>query len=91
MVMNIEVMFFGKLRDVAGISKETVAAPDPTKLAGLISMLESKHGSKFAKEMAESKSLRILVNGREYQILSGMETPLKDNDSVVLLPYIEGG
>lgn len=89
--MDIEVMFFGKLRELAGVSKEIVAIDRAANLTGLVSNLGEKHGSKFTDEVAATRGLRILVNGREYQLLSGMETQLKDKDSVVLLPPIEGG
>jgi MoaD family protein len=89
--MEIEVMLFGKLREIAGISKEIVAFDGVATLTGLVSMLGEKHGLKFADEVAATRGLRILVNGREYQHLGGMETQLKDKDSVVLLPPIEGG
>ena len=89
--MDIEVMFFGRLRDLAGVSKEMVAANNIANLSELVTSLAEKHGSKFADEVAATRGLRILVNGREYQVLAGMETQLKNGDSVVLLPPIEGG
>ena len=89
--MDIEVMFFGKLRELAGVSKEIIAIDGAAKLTGLVSTLGDKHGSKFVDEVAATRGLRILVNGREYQVLDGMETKLKDKDTVVLLPPIEGG
>lgn len=89
--MNVEVMFFGKLREVAGASKETAALEAGGKLSDLMSRLEEIHGAKFAEEVRSIKGLRILINGREYQVLDGVETVLKEKDSVVLLPPIEGG
>jgi molybdopterin converting factor small subunit len=89
--MDIEVMLFGKLRELGGVSKEIVAIDDAGKLAGLIAILGEKHGLKFAEEVAATRELRILVNGREYQLLGGIETQLMDKDTVVLLPPIEGG
>ena len=89
--MDIDVMLFGKLRELGGVSKEIVGIENATTLEGLISTLGEKHGQKFAEEVAATTGLRILINGREYQLLSGMETQLKDKDTVVLLPPIEGG
>ena len=89
--MQIEVSFFGKLRELAGMYKETVDTSEGTSLAILLGQLAEKHGGDFARALAATKGLRILVNGREYQVLDGMTTPLKDKDSVVLLPPIEGG
>lgn len=84
-------MFFGRLREVAGVYKETVSTPEAIKLSGLADRLGELHGGAFTQELTATRGLRILINGREYQLLAGMETPLKDRDSVVLLPPIEGG
>jgi MoaD family protein len=89
--MEIEVMIFGRLRDLAGVTKENVAVAEGAKLTALMSVLNSMHGDNFKKEVAGTRGLRILVNGREFELLAGMETPLKDKDSVVVLPPIEGG
>lgn len=89
--MDIEVMLFGKLRELGGVSKEIVVIDGAAKLSSLVSVLGEKHGKNFAEEVAATRGLRILVNGREYQLLAGMETQLCDKDSVVLLPPIEGG
>ena len=89
--MDVEVMFFGRLRDLTGVSKEMVATNNEARLSELVAKLEEKHGPKFAEEVAATRGLRILVNGREYQVLTGMKTQLKNGDSVVLLPPIEGG
>jgi len=90
-MMNVEVMFFGKLRETAGTSKEQASLEAGGKLSDLMSCLEKTHGAKFAEEVRGIKGLRILINGREYQVLDGVETVLKEKDSVVLLPPIEGG
>jgi MoaD family protein len=89
--MDIEIMLFGQLRELAGVYRETIAITGPAPLSRLIKTLGEKHGSQFAGAVASSRGLRILVNGREYQVLEGMETELKDADSVAFLPYIEGG
>jgi MoaD family protein len=89
--MDIEVKLFGKLRDLAGVYEETVSTVKAVDISRLVKMLQDMHGADFAKEVTAIRGLRILVNGREYQLLAGMETLLKDKDSVVLLPPIEGG
>jgi len=89
--MNVEVMFFGKLREAAGASGESATIEAGARLSDLMSRLEEMHGKKFGEEVRGINGLRILINGREYQVLNGMETVLKERDSIVLLPPIEGG
>lgn len=89
--MELEVLLFGKLREPAGTAKETVAMDEGADLKSLIAKLGAMHGEEFLKLVSTTKALRILVNGREYQILQGLETRLKDKDTVVILPPIAGG
>jgi MoaD family protein len=90
--MEVEVIYFGKLRDAAdGKTKEMISVDDVDDLKGLLTSLGDRYGNNFANALAVAKGLRILVNGREYQMLSGMDTTLKDKDTVVLLPPIFGG
>ncbi|MFH0767956.1 MAG: MoaD/ThiS family protein [Chloroflexota bacterium] len=88
--MNIEIQLFGKLRELVGISTEEVTLATGTKLSDLMSLLGERHGHTFAQQL-KNTSLRILINGREYQVLGGVTTILRDRDTVVLLPLIEGG
>ncbi len=84
-------MLFGRLRELAGVSREYVTLAGAADLSQLVRHLEEKHGRAFGEGVAAIKGLRILVNGREYELLAGMETRLSDKDTVVLLPPIEGG
>lgn len=89
--MDIEVMLFGGLRQLTGTDKEVVAVSDGIDLSGLMRHLGERYGAVFSEKIQGIRGLRILVNGREYQILDGMETCLKDKDTVVLLPPVFGG
>ena len=91
--MELEILYFGKLRDLSGGKTRDIVTVGGSveDLKSLITELEEKHGKDFAEALAATKGLRILVNGREYQQLAGMDTKLKDRDTVVLLPPIFGG
>ena len=84
-------MLFGGLRQLAGTDKEIVNVSDGTDLSGLMAYLGERYGAAFSEKIQATRGLRILVNGREYQILDGMKTCLKDKDTVVLLPPVFGG
>lgn len=89
--MEIEVLLFGKPRELAGTSQETVTVEDGAVLKDLVKQLGSQHGAAFAREVRRTKGIRILINGREYGLLGGMEAPLSDKDTVVFLPMMFGG
>jgi MoaD family protein len=89
--MNIEVLFFGKLRELTAVNRRAIAVKDDGKLADLLERLNEEYGVDFRRQVKNIQGLRILINGREYAILGGMEAPLKEGDTVVLLPPIFGG
>jgi len=89
--MNIEVLFFGKLRELTAVNRRAVVVKDGSKLADLLEHLNEEYGAGFRQQVNNIKGLRILINGREYTQLGGKEAPLKDGDTVVLLPPIFGG
>lgn len=88
--MNIEVLFFGKLRELA-TRQRVIPMMDGARLADLIEYLAKEYGVDFHQEVDHLERLRILINGREYDLLGSMEAQLKDGDTVVFLPLIAGG
>ena len=90
--MELEVIYFGRLRDLAdGKTRETVTFDGINTLKDFIKELGERFGGEFSDTVVSTRGLRILVNGHEYQLLSGMDTKLKDKDTVVFLPPIFGG
>ena len=89
--MNIEVLFFGQLREIAGVSRTGVVIEDNSRLADLVVYLAGQYGDAFREKVEGIEGLRILVNGREYYLLGRMEAPLSEGTTVVFLPPIAGG
>jgi molybdopterin converting factor subunit 1 len=80
--MQLNVLFFGLLRDVFGTS-ETITVPDDTTVADLVSYYRDK-----APHLAKLwDSIAVSVN-EQYATAS---QPLADNDEVALLPPVSGG
>ena len=89
--MNIEVLFFGQLREITGVSRTNVVIDDNSRLADLVSYLTNQYGDTFREKVEGIEGLRILINGREYYLLGRMQAPLSDGNTVVFLPPIAGG
>ena len=89
--MNIEVLFFGQLRELTEVPRTTIEIKDHTSLAELMEYLAGTYGTAFQNKADSIQGLRILINGREYTLLGGMDTVLNDGDTVVFLPPIAGG
>ena len=89
--MRVEVLFFGNHRELANTAREVLSLKAGTPLSGLFEKLADRHGNEFRSELAKKENLTVLVNGRHYGTLDGVETILKDKDTVAILPVIFGG
>ena len=89
--MSVQVLLFGKPRELAGTSEESIELKSGASLAELFEILRAKHGPLLARELAFPEKFMILVNGRHYGSLDGMETRLHVGDAVAILPAVIGG
>lgn len=85
------MLFFGQLRELTEEPRTAVEIKDNATLMDLMEYLVGAYGTAFRNTADDIKGLRILINGREYTLLGGMETLLKEGDTVVFLPPIAGG
>jgi molybdopterin synthase catalytic subunit/molybdopterin converting factor small subunit len=81
--MQVRVLFFGVLKDLAGRGSDLVSLPDDASAGDLISHYE-EHLSALKGML---KSIAISVN-QEY---AGPEVKLKAGDEIALLPPVSGG
>ena len=81
--MRVRVLFFGRLKDLAGKSSDSLELPDGASVRDVLAhYLEQVPGM---RDMAAS--LAVAVN-EEY---AGAGTRLKSDDEVALLPPVSGG
>lgn len=93
----MKVKFFAYIRDndYAGCKETEISAPADLKALG--HELSDRYGDKFRRfyfapdETDFGKDAIILVNGRRAQFLSGIDTSLKDSDTVLIFPVVAGG
>lgn len=95
--MKVTVRFFTTLREIVGKSEEkfTLGANDLT-VGELLKFLEEKYGKPFREYVYDWKGevksyLQFLVNGRSITTLQGMETKLKEGDTLAIIPPVGGG
>src|SRR5690349_15271011 len=81
--MQVQVLFFGVLRDLAGLHSESIRLPDQATLADVWSHYEQR----VPKLKAMARSVAMSIN-QEY---ASPETLLKPGDEVALLPPVSGG
>jgi molybdopterin synthase catalytic subunit len=81
--MRVRVLFFGRLKELAGKSSDSLELPEASPVREVL-----KHYAAQSPQLRESlASLAVAVN-HEY---AGVETVLKGDDEVALLPPVSGG
>ncbi len=89
--MKINLLFFARLRDLAGVRDREIEIAGSSTLGSLVEQLCVEYGADFRHQVETSQGLRIMVNGRENEVLQGLETELKDDDTVTFFPLVFGG
>jgi MoaD family protein len=88
--MRVRLLTFGVLRDMAGLSDETVELKEGATVGELIEILRGRTSNdSTGNGVSEGlwRSLAVAVN-REYSSLAEV---LREGDEVALLPPVSGG
>lgn len=81
--MRVRVLFFGLVRDVAGLQDEELEVPAGTTVEGLWREYERR----FPRLSEAAGSLLVAVN----QEVAAQAQALKDGDEVAFMPPVSGG
>lgn len=92
--MNITVRVFGELKEILG-SRHNLELDVGATVSSLANRLADRVGLKRQGYIGEYKvgggDMAIILNGRNVELLDGLETALKDGDEVVFLIPTSGG
>jgi molybdopterin synthase sulfur carrier subunit len=83
--MNINVLYFARLRETFGTASEQIDLSSAT-VADLLATLRAR-GKPWADELSGERAFRVAVN----QDLAGPDTALADRDEVAIFPPVTGG
>lgn len=93
-MMKIKVRIFGDVSEEVG-SKHMVELDDHSTILTLTNRIQRETGHRRGGYLGGFKvggsDLAIMVNGKNIQLLDGVETILCDEDDVVILPFVVGG
>jgi molybdopterin synthase sulfur carrier subunit len=96
MTVEVNIRLLGAFRGLSGKSQLSLNLKEPT-VRSLVQKL-SESFSVEAKRLLVDPELNdprpntlILVNGKEINVLKGLETALEDGDEVTLIPVSHGG
>ena len=90
----MQVKFLSYLRDITESAE--IDIPASANVGDLLHLLVDRYGQKFKDKILSpggelGPEIIILINGRQVTNPGGMETPLKDDDIVQILPMAAGG
>ena len=92
--MKVKVRLFGDVAEMVG-SKHSIELEDNSDVLALTNQIQRDTGHSRGGYLGEFKvggpDLAIMVNGKNIQLLDGVETKLCDDDDVVIMPFVVGG
>ena len=88
------IQYFAYLRKITGCKQEPW--PVEPDVRTLLSSLCKKHGTALRKKLffpdsEDPGDVIIMVNGRHILHIGGMDTVLRDEDTVQIFPVVAGG
>ena len=94
--MEVQTKFFAALREIVGKKIETIELADGASIQEVIHKLVETYGKPLETHLFDtqgrlSASYQILINGINIGTLEGLETLLKEGDTIALLPPVGGG
>ena len=92
--MKIKVRLFGDVAEMVG-SKHSVELQDDANVLALTNQIQHDTGNSRGGYLGDFKvggpDLAIMINGKNIQLLDGVETKLCEDDDVVIMPFVVGG
>ena len=93
-MMKVKVRLFGDVSESVG-SKHTVEINDETTVINVTNIIQKKAGLTRGGYIGEfrvgGQDVAIMVNGKNIELLEGVNTKVSDGDDVVIMPFIVGG
>ncbi|UCH57601.1 MAG: MoaD/ThiS family protein [Candidatus Bathyarchaeota archaeon] len=93
---QVTVRMMGVAKEAAGRGEEPLTIQPGSDVSGVLQTLAEKHGPGFRDAVLDPLTQTpvatlILINGIEIGNLQGLETPVNDGDTLILLSVTHGG
>ncbi|MCS7094575.1 MAG: MoaD/ThiS family protein [Thaumarchaeota archaeon] len=90
--MRVRTLYFARLKELTGRESEELEVPDGSLCIDVVRELVRVHGSRMSAYVLDDngnlrKSFALAINGRKV----GLDEPVSDGDTVVIIPPISGG
>jgi len=81
--LKVNLLYFSSIKDTLGKSREEIELPEGSTISDLVEILENKYPQIF-----ENLGSVMFAINEEY---ADKENPLKEGDTVALIPPVSGG
>lgn len=81
--LSVKVLFFGRLRELSGISEATASMPQGATLDDLFAM--------YANHLPTLAAFRNSLVASRNQEFAAWDTPIAAGDEIAFLPPVSGG
>lgn len=81
--IHLKVLFFGRLRELAGVSEDACDLPDGATLESVFGFYARRR-----PELAKFRSSLVASRNQEFV---PWETPVRSGDEIAFLPPVSGG
>jgi molybdopterin converting factor small subunit len=95
--MEVKVHYISLVKSYTNTSQDEFTLPDKTLLSELLDKIAEDYGKPFTQEVYDpvkkemKASFVAMVNGVLMGQLQGVNTPLKDRDTIILMSLVTGG
>jgi molybdopterin converting factor small subunit len=95
--MQVKVHYISLVKSYTNTSQDEFTLPNGTLLSDLLDKIAEDYGKQFTQEVYDpikkemKASFVAMVNGVLMDQLKGVNTPMKDRDSVILMSLMTGG
>lgn len=87
----MKIKLFGGLRQIAGTKEQDITGATIREvLEKICADDESLHKAIFDGTKLH-QHVRVMVNGRDSELVQGLETPVSEDDQIAIFPPIAGG
>jgi len=97
MTVQVEVRLMGVFQKLSGKKRVKIKLDEPASVKDIVTKLTEAFSQEFKKALIDAQlddprpNALILVDGKEINVLQGLETQVKDSQEIVLVPMVHGG